>query len=188
VDWETLRRDGVARVPVPRPYTPFQDLRFPTPSGRIELYQEAFAEIGEAVLDHKAPLENDDPRHPLRLITYKHVHSAHSTHTVLPAIQALIGRPRLEISPTDAAARSIATGDRVRVFNDRGTFVLPAVVSEDARPGAVSLPQGFWQRHFEEGHPSDLGHIPPHPVQGKVMETNYPIWDVLCDVRKEPLA
>lgn len=188
VDWDTLRRDGVARVPVPRPYTPFRDMKFPTPSGRIELYQEQFAEIGEAVLDHKGPLENADPRHPLRLITYKHVHTTHSQHTVLPVIQELIGRPRLQIASVDAALRGISSGDRVRVFNDRGAFVLPAVIDPRARAGTVSLPQGFWQRHFDAGHPSDLGHIPDNAVQSRVMETNYPIWDVVCDVRKEQTA
>jgi len=189
VDWEVLRRDGVARVPVPRPYTPFQDLRFPTPSGRIELYQEGFVGAGEAVLDYKGPLEDVDDAataHRLRFITYKHVHSTHSQHTILPAIQELMGEPRLEMSPGDAESRGIEDNDWVAVFNDRGRFIARAVRTHAVRPGTVALPQGFWKRHFKEGHPSDLGHIPDNAVQSRVWETNYPIWDVLCDVRKEP--
>ena len=188
VDWEVLRRDGVARVSVPRPYTPFQDLRFPTPSGRIELYQEMFVDVGEAVLGYKGPLEDAaDAASPyrLRFITFKHVHSTHSQHTILPAIQEVVGEPRLEIAPADAAVRGIEDNDWVVVFNDRGRFVVRAVCTPAVRPGTVALPQGFWKRHFKSGHPSDLGHIPDNAVQSRLMETNYPIWDVLCDVSKE---
>lgn len=184
VDWDTLKRDGVARVPLQRPYVPFGDMRFPTPSGRIEIYQEMFASLDEAVLDHKSPLEVVDVRYPLRLITYKHVYSTHSQHTTLPAIQELLGKPRLEMAPTEAASRGIAEGDLVEVYNDRGKFRLPATMSPKAQLGMVCLPEGFWQRHFEGGHPSDLGHIPESMVQSKILETNYPVWDVVCEVRK----
>jgi len=48
--------------------------------------------------------------------------------------------PHLEIHPTDAAARSIISGQRVRVRNDRGAFLAEAVVTERARPGVVVAP------------------------------------------------
>ncbi len=47
------------------------------------------------------------------------------------------------IHPDDAAAREICTGDRVRVFNDRGECVLWALVAGDTRPG-VAVSQGQW--------------------------------------------
>ncbi len=191
VDWEVLRRDGVARVPVERPYTPFRDLKFDTPSGRIEIYQEQFADLGEATLVYKDQAESGRrdtaKRLPLHFITYKHVHSTHSQHLVLPLIAEQLPEPRIEIAPADAAARDIADGDRVAVFNDRGRFVTRAMISEGVPPGTLAMPQGWWNRHFPEGHPSDLGHIPDSPVQTRIMETNYPVWDVMCDVRKEIL-
>jgi anaerobic dimethyl sulfoxide reductase subunit A len=48
------------------------------------------------------------------------------------------------ISPRDAAARGIADGARVRVFNDRGALVIPARVTRRVRPGVVAIPQGAW--------------------------------------------
>lgn len=188
VDWEVLRRDGVARVPVERPYTPFRDMRFKTPSGRIEIFQEQFADLGEDILRYKPQAEIDDPerrrRFPFTLITYKHVHSTHSQHTILPMIQEVLPEPRLEIAPEDAGARDIADGDPVTIFNDRGHFSVRATVTNSVRPGTLAMPQGFWKRQFLAGNPSDLGHIPDNPVQTRIMETNYPVWDLLCDIRK----
>jgi molybdopterin-containing oxidoreductase family molybdopterin binding subunit len=70
------------------------------------------------------------------------------------------------------------------VFNERGSFVLKASVSTAVRPGTLAVPQGWSQKDFAAGHPSDLGHVPRNEVQQRIAETNYPIWDVLCDVRK----
>lgn len=188
VDWETLKRDGVARVPVERPYTPFRDLKFATPSGRIEIYQEQFADVGEHVLFYREPSEShrspNAARFPLTLITYKHVHSTHSQHTILPFIREVLPEPRMEVSIEDAATRSLGDGDYAAVFNDRGTFKVKVTVTNAVRPGTVALPEGWWHRHFAEGHPGDLGHIPHSEVQSRVMETNWAAYDVLCDVRK----
>ena len=188
VDWETLRRDGVARVEVERPYTPFRDMKFATPSGRIELYQEQFVDIGEHVLVHKEPKESRRSEKartfPFNLITYKHAHSTHSQHLMLSYVREVLPEPRLEISPTDAGPRGIIDGDLVTVFNERGHFSLKATVGNSVLPGTLALPEGWWQNCFVEGHPSDLGHIPESEAQSRIVETNYPVWDILCDVRK----
>ena len=48
------------------------------------------------------------------------------------------------ISLQDAEVRGIADGDRVKVFNDRGTLFIRAYVTRRMRPGVVSVPQGAW--------------------------------------------
>lgn len=189
IDWEELKASGVVRLEIPRPHVPFGDLRFPTPSGRIELYTESLARFGEAVLVWREPLESARTerarRYPLTLVSPKHVHSTHSQHTMLPWIREQLAEPRLEIHPRDAGARDIADDDAVRVFNDRGSFTTRAAVTEAVRPGLVSVPQGFWRAHFRSGHPSDLGHTVNSPVQEAIIESNYPVWDVLVEVEKE---
>jgi anaerobic selenocysteine-containing dehydrogenase len=50
------------------------------------------------------------------------------------------------IHPDDAGQRDIGDGQRVRVFNDRGTLVASAVVSEDVRPGVVLTNMGHWRK------------------------------------------
>lgn len=211
VDWETLCRDGVARVPrrhfakgtMPEQVRaglsplfsttedediPFGDMRFNTPSGRIELYQEQFIDIGEAVLDYLPPSEGNSSnlhkRYPLNLITYKIVHSAHSQHTVLPGILELLPEPTLEICAKDAKIRSITDGSMVSVFNDRGSFRVRARVMESVGPGTVAMSQGWWKSAFKDGHPSDLANMKGSLYQERVFgESNYPAFDLAVEVR-----
>ena len=56
----------------------------------------------------------------------------------------MAGREPIRIHPVDAAARGIADGDVVRVFNDRGACLAGAVVSDDVRPAVVQLSTGAW--------------------------------------------
>ena len=53
-------------------------------------------------------------------------------------------QPQLEIGAADAAARGIADGDRVRVYNDRGELFTTAAVSGRLQPGLVTMPFGWW--------------------------------------------
>ena len=50
----------------------------------------------------------------------------------------------MRIHPQDAAARGIATGDVVRLFNARGACLAAAIVSDDVRPGVAQLATGAW--------------------------------------------
>ena len=54
-------------------------------------------------------------------------------------------------TPQDAAARGIADGDRVRVFNERGTTVVRCAVTRRILPGVVNLPQGTWWTPDDNG-------------------------------------
>jgi molybdopterin-containing oxidoreductase family molybdopterin binding subunit len=189
VDWDRLVEDGVALIPIERPHVPFKDMTFKTPSGRIEVYQEQFIDLGEEVLLHKetlqARMDGSIASYPLTLISYKHTHSTHSQHLILERIRDVLPEPRLEISTLDAGRRSIESGDLVRVFNARGSFVIKATVTEAVQPGTIATPQGWWLRDYPEGHPSHLGHTPRQEAHDRVLgETNYPIWDVNCEVEK----
>ncbi|WP_181138455.1 molybdopterin dinucleotide binding domain-containing protein [Streptomyces sp. Ru73] len=48
------------------------------------------------------------------------------------------------MTPRDAVARGIETGDVVRLFNDRGAVLAGAVLHDGLRPGVVRLPTGAW--------------------------------------------
>jgi anaerobic selenocysteine-containing dehydrogenase len=57
----------------------------------------------------------------------------------------------------------------VRVYNDRGSFLCAARVSDDARPGVVVAPMGWWNSDYAEGRSAqattsqtltELGHAP----------------------------
>jgi anaerobic selenocysteine-containing dehydrogenase len=55
------------------------------------------------------------------------------------------GKPRctLLVHPTDAARHGIRDGELTRVTSSAGAIDVPAEVTEDIRPGVVSLPHGW---------------------------------------------
>lgn len=145
----------------------FADGRYPTPSGRIELWSaEARARWGVAELpEYRPPVASPGPgRPPLRLLTPNTKNGIHSQFLKVSVIRALDPGPALAMAPEDAAARGLRAGDRVRVFNGRGELVLPLVVDFGLRPGVVSAFNGWGAEDggsvnlLSEGRETDLGH------------------------------
>lgn len=55
------------------------------------------------------------------------------------------------MNPDDARQRSVAEGDRVRIFNDLGEVVCRATITNDMREGVLELAKGLWSHHTENG-------------------------------------
>ena len=84
-------------------------------------------------------------RFPLGLITAKSaLHFLNSSYANIPRHLRAEREPLADIHPADAATRSIANGDVVRVFNDRGTLTLRARVGDRVIPGMIAVPSGWW--------------------------------------------
>jgi biotin/methionine sulfoxide reductase len=125
-----------------------------TPSGRIEITSATVAGFGlPDCPGHPAWLEPDEwlgapaaARHPLHLIANQPAARLHSQLDIGATSRAskVAGREPLTLHPDDAAARGIATGDVVRVFNDRGACLAGAVLSSRVRPGVARLATGAW--------------------------------------------
>lgn len=103
--------------------TSFQDGRFPTPSGRIELVAPTYTPNV-----HKGPY---------RLITPKTHHLQASQVFNLPRKFKAVETPWVFIHPDDAKREGIETGRAVRLRNDRGDVELIARVSERTQPGVL---------------------------------------------------
>lgn len=160
----TLERLQSARsVPLDvAPGPPFAGGKFPTPSGKVELYCQALADIGLDPLPAWAGREDDGgvthpdlvmeqrarftPESSLALLSGAAHHFVSSSLANQASLVEREGAPFLEIHPKDAAARGIRDGDGVVVENGRGWCELRAVVSEDVRPGVVVSPKGRWPR------------------------------------------
>jgi anaerobic selenocysteine-containing dehydrogenase len=159
ITWGELKEKGWQRLTVPEKYAPFAHGGFPTPSGKVELWSEAAqAEGHDPLPDYTPPAENpvSNPelakRYPLAFISPPARHFLNSSFANLPfALAAEQEGPRLEINPGDAAARGIAEGDAVRLFNDRGSFTLKARVTDAARPGVVVAPSVWWKKLAPDG-------------------------------------
>jgi anaerobic selenocysteine-containing dehydrogenase len=90
-------------------------------------------------------------RYPLAMISPPARHFLNSTFANIASLQAAEQRPLLEIHPDDAAARGIADGALVRVFNDRGDYRCHAAVTPRARRGVVVGLGLWWRKHGLNG-------------------------------------
>ena len=160
-DYDTFRARGLARLPAPDDAVAhaaqIRDGKpFATPSGKIEIYSTTLAAHPDPYgLGPIPPIptwvpDAVDARHPLRLLTPKSRARTHSIHANQP-ILARADRDDVWMHPADAAARGIADGQRVRVFNDRGATTLPARVTDRIAPGVVSIKEGAWFTAGENG-------------------------------------
>jgi anaerobic selenocysteine-containing dehydrogenase len=141
-DPAALRAQGWVRLAIPD--APFAEGGFHTPGGK------AVADgITDPVPNHEGPHSTPAlaARYPLAMISPPARNFMNSTFVNVPSLRAAEKEPRLEIHPVDAAVRGIADGATVRVFNDRGTHLCRADVSERARPGVV-VGLGVWWRKF----------------------------------------
>ena len=153
LDWETLVARGFARLAVPQRYAPFADGGFPTPSGRCEFHSAALAAAGhDPVPDFIPPRESaaSNPalarRYPLAFISPPARNFLNSSFANLPAFVAEEGAPRVHLHPDDAAARSLADGETVRIRNDRGSFTARLAITDAARPGVAVAPSVWWKK------------------------------------------
>ena len=139
-----LRERGWTKVDLGQGPVPHADGGFGTETGRVALHAryEPPAEVADAALAERFPLALVTPKTHLFLnSTFANQRRQHSAQP----------RPELVISPEDASARGVEDGGQVRVFNDRGAFECTARVSDDARPGVLVAPMGWWNRDYAGG-------------------------------------
>jgi len=153
LDWETMKQNGWQRLNVPRAYAPFAQGNFPTPSRKCEFRSEKLRAQGhdalpEVLLPRESAATNVNlaKRYPLAFISPPARNFLNSSFANLPAFVTEEKTPRLDIHPDDAKARGIASGDAVRIFNDRGAFTATARVTDRARPGVVVAPSIWWRK------------------------------------------
>jgi anaerobic selenocysteine-containing dehydrogenase len=137
---ERLEREGHIPLNLPADAAgevlPFSTVDwFKTPSGRGEL---------TPVPVFKAPTESRahaaEGAYPLEFLPRKADNYMNTTFANLPPHQRMELRTAgvLEMHGTDAAAREIATGDDVEVFNGRGSVALKALVNGHVSAGVVA--------------------------------------------------
>ncbi|WP_275786463.1 molybdopterin guanine dinucleotide-containing S/N-oxide reductase [Pararhizobium gei] len=161
-DFETFWDEGLFDLqPMAKPVIMLENFRrdpaafpVPTPSGKIEIYSETLAGFDLADCPaHPVWLEPPEwlgsktcPSGSLHLISDQPTRRLHSQLDASPHSQAgkINGREPVDIHPDDAAARGIANGDPVEVFNARGRCLSSARLIEAVMPGVVRLSTGAW--------------------------------------------
>jgi len=140
-----------------------------TRSGKIEIFSEVIAKYNyHDCPPHPCwlePLEwRNSPiaqKYPIHLLTNQ---PAGKLHSQLDPSDLSVSFKRkakevLTLSPMDARARAITSGDIVKVFNDRGAFLACVNVTATIHSGVASIPTGAW---FDPADPSTSGSIDKH--------------------------
>ena len=125
---------------------------FLTPSGKFEFFCEKMDREGlDPLPAFVHPHETvADSQFPLNFLPRKHKDSLNSSYGHLPVMRRQEAQARtLEIHPDDATVRGLCDGDDVRIFNDRGAFVLPVTFSQNVQPGTVASFWGWWDKLSE---------------------------------------
>jgi anaerobic selenocysteine-containing dehydrogenase len=115
-----------------------------TPSGKVELRSAYLEQAYGAPLPTYRPVESP---YPLTLISPGSDRRTTSTFGGLRYSDAVW----LDMHPQDAAARQLADGMLVRVWNDLGEVHLRLRITEDVRHGVVSSLKGAWFRTSDNG-------------------------------------
>ncbi len=142
---QALLDHGVAAPAFGSTPVQFVDVFPRTPDQKVDLFPEDLEASAPAGLYRY----RDDPaneQHPLTLI------SPASGRTISSTLGELHSRPAfLQMHQDDATGRGVEDGDTVRVFNDLGEVHCFVKVTNEIRPGTVSLPKGLWRRSTLNG-------------------------------------
>ncbi len=172
-DFDTFRKQGIFKLRDPQGHhVAYQAFRenpaanpLDTPSGKIEIYSSALADIAanwqlpEGDVIHPLPVYSpgfeqvSDPlraQYPLQLTGFHYKSRTHSTYGNVDVLQAAC-RQQIWINPQDAQTRGINDGDLVRVWNARGEARIEAKVTPRIMPGVVALGEGAWYQPDAEG-------------------------------------
>ncbi len=161
ITMEDLEREGHVPLefhaePETRPFLPYTSGPLATPSGKIEFFSETLAATGlDGLPGFVPPAESRwgeaAKKYPLELLARKNDNYMNSTFANLPGHRKMEARTsqRIEMHPADAKARGVAEGERVRVYNDRGSLELTAMLNASLPAGVVAARLDWAKLHAD---------------------------------------
>ena len=158
VTFEELSERGWVRLNVPRPFLPFADGGFLTPSGKCEFVSPRLEAMGlDPVPTYIAPYESaeSDPmlaaRYPLQLISSPAHQFLNTTFVNVPTLRRAAREPECIMHPDDAALRELTELQLVQIQNDRGAFQARVRISDGIRAGVLWAPSIWWTKLAGDG-------------------------------------
>ena len=141
----TLAAKGTISVPK-NPRIQFEDLKFSTPSGKIELASSAAEADGHPRVP--SPDADHQPKHGyLRLLSPSSLWSLNSSFGNISKIQSHASRASVLMHPEDAAARFLKSEDSALVSNATGQLQLIVKTADTIPRGVVVVPKGRWPKN-----------------------------------------
>jgi len=155
-DWWSLKKTGWQKLNVPA--APFAHGGFPTASGKCEFFSAKMQADGlDPLPAYIPPYESAQSApqlaqvYPLAMISPPARNFLNSTFVNVMSLRDTEGEPYLDIHPQDANARGILNGDMVRAFNERGSMIMKARVTEKTRAGLVVGLSIWWKKYAGDG-------------------------------------
>jgi len=145
----------------------FTDMKFNTPSGKIELYSEKAKEKWDVdpLPKYVPPVEDEKTsKYPLHFLSPNTKNRIHSQFNNLNVIKLFGAEPFVEIHPAQAQRRGIADEEMVKVYNDNGYFNLKAKYNLGIKKNCVAISNGWWIQQggstnfLSKGRETDMGH------------------------------
>jgi anaerobic selenocysteine-containing dehydrogenase len=144
LDFDELKRRGTVYVS-DEPVILWEELEFPTPSGRIEIASDQ----AEAAGCPRTPRPDTDPRPAsgkLRLLSPASVWHMNCSYDNDPNVRNQAGEPTVFLHPEDAAERQLRAGARVRLSSPAGAVELALATSDTVPRGVALSPKGKWPK------------------------------------------
>lgn len=113
------------------------------------------------------------------------LHSQMDQSSNLRDLYKIQGREPARINSEDAAARGIENGDLIELYNERGTIIVGAVLSDEIMPGVVSVYEGAWPSLDSKGRcNSGLVNFLTSTQRSSGLSQATTANTVLCEMRK----
>ena len=142
--FEALKKTGTVFI-TPEPVIQFADLKFPTPSGKIEI-----ASVQAETEGHpRLPQPMADPRPPaahLRLLSPAGYWLLNDSFANDARVTKQLGPAAVALHPDDAAVLGLKEGDEARLSNETGELVLQVRISDEIRSGVALAYKGRWPK------------------------------------------
>jgi len=153
ISWERLCADGYARVEVPSPFMPFADGKFPTPSGRCELYSQTMANDGYSPTpEFIAPAWMDEVTEETLVCVSPPAHLfLNSTFVNVERLRNKTGAPQVLMHPEDAASRQLRDHEDVDVVGAAGRVRMRLRIGDSIVRGTICVEGIHWPKLSADG-------------------------------------
>ncbi|MBR3258422.1 MAG: molybdopterin-dependent oxidoreductase, partial [Eggerthellaceae bacterium] len=196
ISYDNLKKYGALADRVEN-WIHWEEQRFPTESGRLEIYVENPGPriniiAGNDQIDknfyhmptYHTPNEayegsEQSKKYPLYHYCERVRFHMHTQFNYSPTLRELDPEPYLRMCTKDADARGLKDGDIIEAYNDRGHCVCRLRIDEGLRPGMVSSPKGWPRDLYIAGSYQELtnDHL-------NMMHMNTSFDDTMVEVRK----
>ena len=188
---ETLKANhGVqAQLGIEKTRYSYPDCAFGTKTKRIEVYYEGLVGFGQQLPVYEDPSEVYEgnslkEKYPLQFSQIRTKYHIHSQFFDASWIRQYLDT-FVELNPVDMDNRELSEGDKVEVYNDRGSLVCSVRSNESVRPGVCRVYEGAWSKFVDGGNFQELTNDEAIErgsalMQGPVIPFN----DTLVEVKK----